>query len=262
MKAIASGLAVVGLLAGSACTAEPPQASAPAATATTAERPAPASPVASPGTSGTSGTPALTVEQAQAALIDEGDLGVPWTATDGTATWHDGLLKAATGQADCQRLLEGLYTDELLGTPAGPQAATALDDGDDAAQLRYQVDASRSADVERTLAWLRTLPRTCGQFTAQTTAAGTEAVQITDAGLPNDLGDARQGLRMTLTAQPTATDAPTTLTLDVAVVRVGDDAIVLTAGALGTLPDDTTEQALDIGAQRLAQVREKGRAQA
>ncbi|MBW8797991.1 MAG: hypothetical protein JF597_31735 [Streptomyces sp.] len=260
MKAIASGLAVVGLLAGTACTAaEPPAASAPAASATTAERAAPA---ASPGASGASGTPALTIEQAQAALIDEGDLGVPWTATDGTATWHDGLLKAATGQADCQRLLEALYTDELLGAPAGPQARTALDDGDDAAQLRYQVDASRSADVERTLAWLRTLPRTCGQFTAQTTAAGTEAVQVTDAALPHDLGDARQGLRMTLTAQPTATDAPTTLTLDVAVVRVGDDAIVLTAGALGTLPDGTTEQALDIGVQRLAQVREKGRAQA
>ena len=257
MKAIASGLAVVGLLAVSACTAaEPPEASAPvsapSANATAAERAAPTSPASS------SGTPALTVEQAQAALIDESDLGVPWTATDGTATWHDGLLKAATGQADCQRLLEALYTDQLLGVPAGPQAATALDDGDDAAQLRYQVDASRSADVERTLAWLRTLPRTCGQFTAQTTAAGTEAVQITDAGLPQDLGDARQGLRMTLTSQPSAADEPTTLTL----VRVGDDAIVLTAGALGTLPDDTTEQALDIGVQRLGQVREKGRAQA
>ncbi|MER6220258.1 hypothetical protein ACWCYL_12460 [Streptomyces sp. 900105755] len=263
MKAIASGLAVVGLLAASACTAaEPPEASAPAASATTAERAAPAAPAASPGTSGTSAVPPLTVEQAQAALIDEGDLGVPWTATDGTATWHDGLLKAATGQADCQRLLEALYTDELLGTPTGPRAATALDDGDDAAQLRYQVDASRITDVERTLAWLRTLPRTCGQFTAQTTAAGTEAVRITDAGLPHDLGDARQGLRMTLTSQPDPADEPTTLTLDVAVVRVGDDAIVLTTGALGTLPDDTTQQALDIGVQRLAQVREKGRAQA
>ncbi|MFD8820131.1 hypothetical protein ACFV23_53800 [Streptomyces sp. NPDC059627] len=182
-------------------------------------------------------------------------------APDSTATWRDGLLKAATGQADCQRLLEALYTDELLGAPAGPQAVTSLDDGDDAAQLRYQVDASRSADIDRTLAWLRTLPGTCRQFTAQTTAAGTEAVQVTDAALQG-FGDARQGLRVTLTAQPSADADPTTLTLDVAVVRVGDDAIVLTAGALGTLPDDTTEQALDIGVQRLAQVREQGRAQA
>ncbi|WP_406438167.1 hypothetical protein OHB00_26500 [Streptomyces sp. NBC_00631] len=260
MRVTACGLVVAGLLAAGACTAtEPPQAdapaSAPAGNATTAERAAPASPGAA------AGTPALTVEQAQAALIGESDLGVPWTATDGTATWHDGLLKAATGQPDCQRLLEALYTDELLGAPAGPQAATALDDGDDAAQLRYQVDASHSADVDRTLAWLRALPRICAQFTAQTTAAGTAAVRVADAGL-RDFGDARQGLRITLTAQPSAADDPTILTLDVAVVRVGDDAIVLTAGALGTLPDDTTEQALDIGVRRLAQVREQGRAQA
>ncbi|MFD4605467.1 hypothetical protein ACFWPQ_46595 [Streptomyces sp. NPDC058464] len=265
MRVTASGLVVAGLLtAVSACTAAgPPKADAPAPAPTAAERPAPASPAASPGTgTGTgTGTPALTPDQAQAALIGESDLGVPWTAADGTATWHDGLLKATTGQPGCQRLLEALYTDELLGAPAGPQAVTALDDGDDAAQLRYQVDASRSADVDRTLAWLRTLPSTCAQFTAQTTAAGTEAVQVADAGL-RDFGDARQGLRITLTAQPSAADAPTTLTLDVAVVRVGDDAIVLTAGALGTLPDDTTGQALDIGVQRLAQVREQGRAQA
>ncbi|WP_089100338.1 hypothetical protein [Streptomyces hyaluromycini] len=261
MRVTASGLVVAGLLAAvTACTAAgPPKADAPAAAPTAAERPAPASPAASPGTG--TGTPALTPEQAQAALIGESDLGVPWTAAEGTATWHDGLLKAATGQPGCQRLLEALYTDELLGAPAGPQAVTALDDGDDAAQLRYQVDASRSADVDRTLAWLRTLPSICGQFTAQTTAAGTEAVRVTDAGL-RDFGDARQGLRITLTAQPSAADDPTTLTLDVAVVRVGDDAIVLTAGALGTLPDDTTGQALDTGVQRLAQVREQGRAQA
>ncbi|MGW7539970.1 hypothetical protein ACWGKQ_02455 [Streptomyces sp. NPDC054770] len=268
MRVTASGPVVAGLLTAvtvtaTACTAAGPpaadaHASAPAATATAAERPAPAAP-ASPAAS--PGTPALTPAQAQAALIGESDLGVPWTAADSTATWHDGLLKAATGQADCQRLLEALYTDELLGAPAGPQAVTSLDDGDDAAQLRYQVDASRSADIDRTLAWLRTLPGTCGQFTAQTTAAGTEAVQVTDAALQG-LGDARQGLRVTLTAQPSADADPTTLTLDVAVVRVGDDAIVLTAGALGTLPGDTTEQALDIGVQRLAQVREQGRAQA
>ncbi|WP_217545841.1 hypothetical protein [Streptomyces sp. GbtcB6] len=263
MRVTASGLVVAGLLAAvTACTAAgPPKADAPAAAPTAAERPAPASPAASPGTDTSTGTPALTPGQAQAALIGESDLGVPWTAAEGTATWHDGLLKAATGQPGCQRLLEALYTDELLGAPAGPQAVTALDDGDDAAQLRYQVDASRSADVDRTLAWLRTLPSTCGQFTAQTTAAGTEAVQVADTGL-RDFGDARQGLRITLTAQPSATGDPTTLTLDVAVVRIGDDAIVLTAGALGTLPDDTTEQALDIGVQRLAQVREQGRVQA
>ncbi|MER7837347.1 hypothetical protein ABTY98_15925 [Streptomyces sp. NPDC096040] len=256
MRVTVSGLAVVGLLAVSACAAgRPPGASAPEASpAAAAERAAPASPAASPG------TPALTPEQAQSALIGEADLGVPWTASSGTATWHDGLLKAVTGQPDCQRLLEALYTDELL-QPAGPQAVTTLDDGDDNAQLRYQVYASRAADVNRTLAWLRALPGTCGQFSAQTTAAGTETVQVADSGL-TDLGDARQGLRVALTAKSSPDDDPTTLTVDIVVVRVGDDAIVLTAGALGTLPPDATRQALDIGVQRLAHVREQGHAQA
>ena len=261
MRVTASGLVVAGLLAAvSACTAaRPPEAdapgSAPASNATAAERPAPTGPVAA------TGTPVLTVQQAQAALIGEADLGVPWTTADSTATWRDGLLKAATGQPECQRLLESLYTDELHGAPAGPQAVAVLDDGDDEAQLRYQVDAGHAADVDRTLAWLRTLPGVCGQFAAQTTGSGTTAVRVADAALPQ-VGDARQGLRVTVTAQASPNDDPTTLTVDVAVVRVGDDAIVLTAGALGTLPDDTTEQALDIGAQRLAQVREQGRAQA
>jgi hypothetical protein len=256
MRVIASGLAVLGLLAVSACTAaEPPEASAPGSSSTAAERPAPASPGTSPGTS------ALSAEQAQSALIGEADLGVPWTASDSTATWHDGLLKAATGQPDCQNLLDALYADELL-EPVGPHAVTVLDDGDDNAQLRYQVVASHSADVDRTLTWLRAMPGACGQFSAQTTRAGAETVQVADAGLPA-VGDARQGLRVTLTGEGSANgDDPTTLTLDVAVVRVGDDAIVLTAGALGTLPSNTTELALDLGVRRLAQAREQGRAQA
>jgi hypothetical protein len=259
MRVIACGLAVAGLFAASACAAgRPPEASAagasPAANATAAERPAPTGPAAPPG------VPALTPDQAQSALIGEADLGVPWTAGDSTATWHDGLLKAVAGQPDCQRLLDALYADELL-EPAGPHAVAVLDDGDDDARLRYQIYASHAADVDRTLAWLRTVPGSCGQFTAQTTSAGTETVQVADSGLPA-VGEARQGLRVTLTAQPSQDEDPTTLTVDIAVVRVGDDAIVLTAGALGTLPAHTTEEVLGLGVQRLAQARERGRAQA
>ncbi len=65
----------------------------------------------------------------------------PWTPTQGTATWRDSLLKAKTNIPDCQRLLDALYADELLGTPATAQAVTTLDDPDDEAQLRYQVAA-------------------------------------------------------------------------------------------------------------------------
>ncbi|MGW3144071.1 hypothetical protein ACWDG1_05175 [Streptomyces sp. NPDC001177] len=205
--------------------------------------------------------PALTAAQARAALITEADLGVPWGPTQGAATWRDALLKAGTTAPACQQLLDALYADELLGQSPGAYAVTALDDGDDQAQLRYQVAADRRADLDRTLAWLKTLPQTCAQFAAATTSAGPETVRVYAAELPQ-VGDDRQGLRVTLTGETVGDDEPATLTVDVAVVRVGDDAIVLTEGALGTPPSDAVGQALELGSRRLAQVREQGRAQA
>ncbi|MFE9448891.1 hypothetical protein [Streptomyces sp. NPDC006739] len=202
----------------------------------------------------------LSEAQVRAALITDTDLGAPWTPTEGSATWRDTLLKAATTAPDCQRLLDALYADEPLGAPTGTYAVTALDDQDDQAQLRYQVDGHRPADVERSLAWLRTLPRNCSQFTAATTRAGTQTVRVADVGLPS-VGDDRQGLRVTLNGEDDNGET-TTLTLDIAAVRVGDDAIVLSNGALGTLPEDSTRQALDAGVQRLTQVRQQERAQA
>ncbi|MFF4015432.1 hypothetical protein [Streptomyces sp. NPDC001843] len=208
--------------------------------------------------------PALTGAQARSALVGEADLGAPWAPSEGAATWRDGMLKATTNAApDCQRLLEALYTEELFGSPWGSEAAvTALDDTDDLAQLRYQVAAHRPADVDRALAWLRTLPGSCGQFLATTTRSGAEAVQVEELPLPA-VGDARQGLRITLTGEAgTDGDAPV-LSVDLAAVRVGDQSIVLTLGAPGTvLPDDTARRALEVGAQRLAQVRDEARAQA
>ncbi|MDQ0991972.1 hypothetical protein [Streptomyces sp. V3I7] len=205
---------------------------------------------------------ALTDAQARDALIGQADLGAPWKPTEGTAGWRDGLLKATTQNAECQRLMDGLYADELLGEPTKTYAVTALDDADDQAQLRYQVATRRAADVDRTLAWLKKLPQTCAQFTANTVAQGTQYVQVAPIALPA-YGDARQGLRITVTGTSSSEDtAPTTLTLDVAAVRAGDDAIVLTNGALGTLPADATRQALERGTRRLAEVRERGRVQA
>ncbi|MEU6573267.1 hypothetical protein [Streptomyces sp. NPDC046805] len=216
---------------------------------------------AAPETTGHSA--ALTEAQARAALITEADLGVPWGPTGGAATWRDTLLKASTDAPACQQLLDGLYADELFGEPPGTYAVTALDDGDDQAQLRYQVATRRPADVDRTLAWLKTLPQTCAQFTAATTAVGRQDVQVTEIALPR-FGDAREALRVTVKGLEDMTEdgAPVTLTLDVAAVRVGDDTIVLTDGALGTPPADVPRQALELGIRRLTQVRETGRAQA
>ncbi|MFD0316245.1 hypothetical protein [Streptomyces flavalbus] len=214
--------------------------------------------------------PALSTGQARAALVTDADLGEPWVPTEGAASWRDGYLKARTSPGtprDCQRLLDVLYTDELLGAP--PRAVTGLDDAYTGAQLRYQVTTRRPADVDRTLAWLADMPERCGEFTATTASGGTERVQVYDAALP-DAGDARQGLRLTVTpeageaGEPDEPDRPeggAPLTLDVAAVRVGEDALALTNGGLDVVWSEITQAVAELGAERLAAVRKQGRAQ-
>lgn len=78
-----------------------------------------------------SSTATLTVTQARTALITNADLPSQWTGTSGAATWRDGLLKSkvdAAGfgtdknaAADCQKLLDGLYAEDLLGPAEGDQ---------------------------------------------------------------------------------------------------------------------------------------------
>ncbi|MDT9699837.1 hypothetical protein [Streptomyces sp. P17] len=219
---------------------------------TTAKPSASASPTASATTAAPASAPALTEAQARAALITEADLGEPWSATQGAATWRDGLLKASTEKADCRRLLDVLYTEEFFGPDARTRAVTGLDDDWDGAQIRYQVVAHPPKE-DRTLSWLSSLPKKCGEFRAVTATGAPEYAEVTETELPK-VGDARQGLRITLTT----TDA-TTLTLDVAAVRAGDDAIVLTNGGLGDVPAEATRAATERGAQRLAEVRRLGR---
>ncbi|MFF6979184.1 hypothetical protein ACFZAV_15880 [Streptomyces sp. NPDC008343] len=202
--------------------------------------------------------PTLTEAQARDALISEADLGESWGATQGFATWREAMLKAETESADCRRLLDALYAEELFGPDARTRASVGLDDVWDEAQLRYQVVAHRPAGLDRTLAWLGRLPDTCGEFTA-TAASGEMAVEVTEAEMP-EVGDGRQGLRVVLRAVSEYDEAPT-LTLHVAAVRVGDDAIAITNGGLGEVPADATWTAVETGAQRLAEVRKRGRAE-
>ncbi|MGW1722500.1 hypothetical protein ACWCQK_06110 [Streptomyces sp. NPDC002306] len=255
--ALASALCAATLLSTSGClSADEGAPHAPIIAPSSAASPAP-----SAHASGASS--ALTDAQAAAALITDTDLGGPWIPTIGVATWRDGLLKATTAAAGCQRLLDSLYADELLGAPA--RAVTGLDDTDNGAQLRYQVSAQPQAAVTEALAWLKTVPQQCARFTATTTTGAVLDVQAYDAPLP-EVGDARQGLRVTVTAvtgpQGETLDAdPITLSLDVAVVRVGEDAFALTNGGMGDVPNDATQAAVQLGAQRLAEVRRQGRAQ-
>ncbi|MFF9814449.1 hypothetical protein [Streptomyces sp. NPDC014006] len=225
----------------------------PTSTPTTASSAARSSP-ASPTTA-----PALTAAQAQAVLITYTDLGPGWTPTQGAATWRDGMLKTTGAPGDCARFLDALYSDALLGSPA--RALVGLDNTDTGAQLRYQVSAQPRADVDRTLAWLATVPQRCAHFTATTARGVAQDVQISTASLP-PVGDARESLRVTVTAPPAQdTEEPTVLTLDVAAVRQGTDAFTLTNGGLSGVPSDATQAAVQLGALRLAEVRKQGRAQ-
>ncbi|MEV0642883.1 hypothetical protein AB0I77_49890 [Streptomyces sp. NPDC050619] len=248
----ASALALCALLTTAACSAltTPPTAPKPDLTATTsrpATTPAPA------------GAAALTQAQAQAALIRVTDLGEPWTPAQSAATWHDGLLKARTNLPDCRRLLDSLYAEELFGTDPRARAVIGLDDTWNEAQLRYQVVTQPRAEVDRTLAWLKTLPRKCEEFTATNVRGTEQGVEVTEAPLP-EVGDARQALRVTVYGE-TPDGEPVVLTVDVAAVRVGDDAIVLTHGGFGDVAHDITEGAVHLGAERLTTVRKQGRAE-
>ncbi|MDG9718497.1 hypothetical protein [Streptomyces sp. DH24] len=254
---VASVLSAATLLTAAACSAGGTDRarSAPRSPASPVS-PAAEQPPAAPATP--AAPPVLTEEQARAALVTETDLGGPWVPTRGAATWRDGLLKATTGDADCRRLLDALYTDDLFGVPGGPRAVVALDDMDTDAQLRHQVTSHRAADLDRTLDWLKTLPEKCGSFTATPERGGAAEVVVTQVPLP-EAGDARQGLRVTLTGTD-ADGEPAVLTLEVAAVRVGEDAISLTNGGLGEVVSDITRAVAELGARRLTDIRRQGRA--
>ncbi|MGA5894804.1 hypothetical protein [Streptomyces venetus] len=248
---LASGLSVTALLSTAACSvqdgARPRWFSASATAAAPAgERP--------PGSGA-----GLTQLQAQAALVTEADLGEPWVPTRGAKTWRDGLLKGTTERPDCQRLLDALYTEEFFGAPAGPRATSALDAAGTDTQLRYEIAPYPPADVDRTLAWLKSLPRRCGQFTAATTRGRAQGVEVTDMPLP-PVGDARQALRITMAGE-TEKGELTYLTLDVAAVRVGAEAITLTNAGLDEVYAEVTQHAVRVGAERLTEIRKQGRAQ-
>ncbi|WP_327430207.1 hypothetical protein [Streptomyces sp. NBC_01236] len=208
-----------------------------------------------------SATPALTEAQARSALITNTDLGSQWTETQGAATWRDALLKSKVDAsafvenkgdaADCQQLLDGLYAEDLLGTPKGAQAVTGFDDSDNDAQMRYQVAAYDRAALDSKLAWMKTLPTKCDQFTAIDNKGGKQVVQVVSAS-PPDVGDAREGLELTMTGE--LDGDPTTLTLDIGAVRVGDNAIYLTNGGLNGADGNSTIQAIKAGTQRLQDV--------
>ncbi|MGW3032206.1 hypothetical protein ACWDCB_13385 [Streptomyces sp. NPDC001178] len=254
VRALASAVAVTTLLAIASCSGDGDASQASDATATPL-----AARTSAPVPTRTSAPPRLTQAGAQAALITEEDLEGDWNQVKGAAAWGDTLLigkvdvaqflTSKANAADCQRLLDALYDDDLLGKPSGASALTGFEQGD--SRLLYQVAAYNPVRLSASLAWLKTLPVKCDQFTATDAKGGKRTVQVTTASVPKQ-GDARQGLHVTV--QGTANGEPATLTLDVAAVRVGNDAITVTAGGLAGGAHPSLELAVRTGAQRLKEV--------
>jgi hypothetical protein len=205
-------------------------------------------------------TATLSTDGARTALITEADIEDDWTQVQDTEAdnWHDSLLigtvdvsdflTAKAQASDCQRLLDSLFDDDLLGRPSGASELRGFQQGD--SRLLYQVASYDRTDPQDSLNWLGTLPEKCDRFTV-TDGSEKRTVQVIEISLPK-VGDARQGLRVTVQGSAGGDDA--TLTLDVAAVRVGDDAITVTAGGLDGDENDSAQQAVQQGTQRLKDV--------
>ncbi|MFF4249961.1 hypothetical protein ACFY1L_01980 [Streptomyces sp. NPDC001663] len=260
-RVLASALAVSALLTTAACS-DGGDGGGSAASDVVASPVAEKSRAASPQAARTptaSPSARLTHAGAQAALITEADIEDDWNQVKGAAAWGDKLsigkvdvaafLTAKANAADCQRLLDALYDEDLLGKPSGASALTGFEQDD--SRLLYQVAAYSPVRLSSSLAWLKTLPDKCDQFTATDAKGVKRTVQVTTSSVPKQ-GDARQGLHVTV--QGAANGESATLTLDVAAVQVGTDAITVTAGGLDGGEHDSVELAVRTGAQRLKDV--------
>ncbi|MEU2426426.1 hypothetical protein ABZ619_36380 [Streptomyces sp. NPDC007851] len=247
-RVVAAALAAGALLATAAC-AGGSAGSGAAAVSPAAER-SPASP---------SPTAALTGAGAQAALITPADIEDNWQLATDAATWRNtmlvgkvdvaGFLTAKADAGDCQRLLDGLYSDSLLGRAPGASALRGFTS--DTARMLYQVGDYGADSLNATLTWLKSLPEKCSQFTATGKNGDKRTIQVVSWQVPN-VGDARAAL--TVTVQGTSDGQPVTYVTDVAMLRIGASGAAVTNGALDAVDHDSTTLAVRNGAQRLKDV--------
>jgi hypothetical protein len=247
-RVLASALAAGTLLATAACADESGTPEAVTISPAAERSPSPSS------------TPALTGAGAQAALITPADIEDNWQLATDAATWRDTMLvgkvdvaqflTAKSDAADCQRLLDGLYSDSLLGRATGASGLRGF--ASDDSRLLYQVGDYGSANLNATLAWLKSLPEKCNQFTATGSDGSTRTVQVVEYKDPPKVGDALAAL--TVTVQGTSNGLPATTTLDVAALRIGASGAAVTNGGLSGVDHDSTVLAVQNGAQRLKEV--------
>ena len=265
-RLVASALTAGALLTAAACSDD--AGGSGAASDTAAERARPASPAAerAPAAQPTGSprpAPTLTESGAKAALLTEGDLEGDWNQVQDADKWRDRMLvgevdvsdflTARTDASDCQELLDGLYGEKLLGEPSGPSAVTGFEQGD--SRLLDQVAGYDRGGLDDRLEWMDSLPQKCDQFTATDSEGEKRTVQVTEASVP-EVGDAREGLRVTVQGSTGGDQA--TLSLDVAVVRVGTSAVTVTGGGLDGDQADAVEQGVRQGTDRLKTVLDGG----
>ncbi|MBT3149421.1 hypothetical protein HTV45_00590 [Streptomyces sp. CHD11] len=253
---LAAVLAVGTLLATAACSGTDTGAPSGSGTASAVAERGVAARTTSPSPSPSSD---LTGSGARDALITSEDIEGDWTQVGNPQEWRDSLLVGSVdvaafldGRSDaseCRRLVDALYDETLLGRPAGASALTGFQEGD--SRLLYQVAAYDKPDLDDSMEWLRSLPDTCDQFTLTGGAGGDRTVQVIGLKLPES-GDFRQGL--TVTVKGESNGNPVTLTLDVAAVQLGADAITVTNGGLDGAGHDTTSTAVEQGTKRLEDV--------
>lgn len=272
-RVLAAVLATGTLLTTAACSSADNSASAGSETATAAVERALAAQTESPTPTPTStSTPTSTQSSptsspaselsetgARNALITEADIEDNWTQAENPQEWRDSLLvgqvdaaaflEGKSDTSECQRLTDSLYDETLLGRPSGASALNGFQEGD--SRLLYQVAAYQKADLDESMKWLRSLPDTCDQFTLTGGDSGNRTVRVTETSLPEE-GDARQGLTVTVSGM--SGNEPVTLTLDVAAVRIGANAITVTNGGTDRADHDTTSTAVEQGTQRLQEV--------
>lgn len=202
----------------------------------------------------------LTEKSAREALITEADIEEQWSKAKDPQSWRDSLLlgqvdvaEFLTGKSDaeeCQRLVDALYDDTLLGEPSGPSALAGFQQGEQ--RLLYQVGAYDSTDLEKSMKWLGALPESCDTFTLTGEGGGRRSVEVVASSLPK-VGEARQGLSVRVKGD--SDGQPVTLSLDVAAVRMGTDAFTVMNGGVGGADPSTTENAVQQGTHRLQEVR-------
>ncbi|MFD5653941.1 hypothetical protein [Streptomyces sp. NPDC127039] len=262
-RLLASALAAGALLTTAACSDGDGSQSASATAAEQAGVARPDAAKQTPTGSPSASPAALTESGAKAALLTEADLEGDWNQVQDADKWRDRLLvgevdvsdflTAKADAGDCQGLLDGLYRDNLLGEPSGPSALTGFEQGD--ARLLEQVAGYDRAGLDDRLKWMDSLPQKCDEFTATDSDGDRRTVQVTEAAVP-DVGDAREGLHVTV--QGTADATPVTLTLDIAAVRVGTSALTVTGGGLDGGRTSSVEQAVRQGTERLKTVLDGG----